>query len=38
VADAFGLEDPGYRELAAAGKTEGLPQREMQPLSAKRRE
>jgi alkylhydroperoxidase family enzyme len=31
VADAFGLEDPGYRELAASGKMEGLPQRDMQP-------
>ena len=28
VADAFGLEDPGYRELAAAGKTEGLPKQD----------
>ena len=36
VADAFGLADPGYREMAASGKTEGLPQRDMQPLNAKR--
>ncbi len=33
VADAFGLEDPGYRELTAAGKTEGLPRRDMEPTS-----
>ena len=38
VADAFGLEDPGYRDLAAAGKTAGLPQRDMQPVSAKQQE
>ena len=25
VADAFGLNDPGYRALAAAGETAGLP-------------
>lgn len=25
VADAFGLDDPGYRQLAAAGVSEGLP-------------
>ncbi len=25
VADAFGLTDPGYRQLAAAGETVGLP-------------
>jgi alkylhydroperoxidase family enzyme len=37
VADAFGLEDPGYRELAAAGKTAGLPQRDMTPVSARHR-
>jgi alkylhydroperoxidase family enzyme len=29
VADAFGLDDPGYRELAAAGKWEGLPTKNM---------
>ena len=35
VADAFGLDDPGYRELAAAGKTEGLPQRDMHGAGAR---
>ena len=34
VADAFGLEDPGYRELAAAGKVTGLPQKDMRPVGA----
>jgi hypothetical protein len=29
VADAFGLADPGYRALAAAGKMEGVPHRDM---------
>jgi alkylhydroperoxidase family enzyme len=29
VADAFGLEDPQYRELAAAGTVAGLPGRDM---------
>lgn len=33
VADAFGLTDPGYRELAAAGKMEGLPGRDMKATS-----
>ena len=36
VADAFGLDDPGYRELAAAGKSEGLPQRDMRAADANR--
>ncbi len=35
VADAFGLEDPGYREMAAAGQTQGLPQQDMQPKTDK---
>ena len=35
VADAFGLADPGYRELAAAGKTTGLPGRDMPPSATK---
>jgi alkylhydroperoxidase family enzyme len=30
VADAFGLKDPGYRQLAVAGKTDGLPQKNME--------
>ena len=38
VADAFGLEDPGYRALAAAGNTAGLPTKNMQPASATRQE
>ena len=29
VADAFGLKDPCYRDLAAGGKVEGLPQQDM---------
>jgi alkylhydroperoxidase family enzyme len=29
VADAFGLQDPGYREMAAAGNLDGLPQKDM---------
>jgi alkylhydroperoxidase family enzyme len=29
VADAFGLEDPQYREMAAAGIVEGLPRKDM---------
>lgn len=33
VADAFGLTDPGYRELAAAGKMEGLPRKDMTAAS-----
>jgi alkylhydroperoxidase family enzyme len=35
VADAFGLTDPGYRELAAAGKMEGLPRNDMTAVSTK---
>lgn len=34
VADAFGLPDPGYRQLAAAGQTAGLPKRDMRPVGA----
>ena len=37
VADAFGLEDPGYRELAAAGQTAGLPQRGQRTPCGQRR-
>jgi alkylhydroperoxidase family enzyme len=35
VADAFGLTDPGYRELAAAGKMDGLPRKDMTAVSTK---
>jgi len=35
VADAFGLEDPGYREMAAAGMMEGIPQKDMSATSTK---
>jgi alkylhydroperoxidase family enzyme len=35
VADAFGLTDPGYRELAAAGQMDGLPRKDMTAVSAK---
>ena len=38
VADAFGLDDPGYRELAAAGKLEGLPGKDLQGAGPKQRE
>lgn len=34
VADAFGLEDPGYREMAAAGQLAGVPQKDMSATSA----
>ena len=35
VADAFGLDDPGYREMAATGKMEGLPQKDMTATSTR---
>lgn len=35
VADAFGLTDPGYREMAVAGKLDGLPRKDMTAVSAK---
>lgn len=38
VADAFGLEDPGYRALAASGQTAGLPPQDMRPMGAKHQE
>jgi hypothetical protein len=39
VADAFGLDDPQYRAMAAAGIIEGLPRKDMTaeiPLSEQR--
>jgi alkylhydroperoxidase family enzyme len=33
VADAFGLEDPGYREMAATGNAVGLPNKDMTAAS-----
>lgn len=30
VADAFGLDDPGYRDMAASGKRDGLPGKDLQ--------
>ena len=35
VADAFGLTDPGYRELAATGNLEGLPRKDMTAVNVK---